>query len=118
MVVAMYPRQRDVMSTLPVYKAGKRAAAGGVKLSSNENPYPPLPSVLEVIAQAANQINRYPDPGSAALVQAIADRHVEHQRGKTGLKCEGRGDHAQADRAAVRGQQESEGKDEHHPEKT
>lgn len=75
MVDAMYPRQRDVMSTLPVYKAGKRAAAGGVKLSSNENPYPPLPSVLEVIAQAANQINRYPDPGSAALVQAIADRH-------------------------------------------
>lgn len=75
MVVAMYPRQRDVMSTLPVYKAGKRAAVGGVKLSSNENPYPPLPSVLEAIAKAASQINRYPDPGSTALVEAIAERH-------------------------------------------
>jgi histidinol-phosphate aminotransferase len=71
----MYPRQRDVMSTLPVYKAGKRAAAGGVKLSSNENPYPPLPSVLEAIERAATQVNRYPDPGSTALVQAIAERH-------------------------------------------
>lgn len=63
------------MSTLPVYKAGKRAAAGGVKLSSNENPYPPLPSVLEAIEQAATQINRYPDPGSTTLVEAIAARH-------------------------------------------
>lgn len=74
-VVAMYPRQRDAMSTLPVYKAGKRAAAGGVKLSSNENPYPPLPSVIAAVEQAATQINRYPDPGSAALVEAIAERH-------------------------------------------
>lgn len=71
----MYPRQRDVMSTLPVYKAGKRAAAGGVKLSSNENPYPPLPSVLGAIERAATQINRYPDPGSADLIEAIAARH-------------------------------------------
>lgn len=71
----MYPRQRQAMAALPTYKAGKRADPGGVKLSSNENPYPPLPSVLEAIAEAAANLNRYPDPASTALVEAIAARH-------------------------------------------
>lgn len=70
----MYPRQRQAMSSLPTYKAGRRADPGGVKLSSNENPYPPLPSVLEAIAVAAADLNRYPDPASSVLVEAIAAR--------------------------------------------
>ena len=46
-------RLRDVLSRMPDYKPGKPAAArAGVtayKLSSNENPYGPLPSVLSAI---------------------------------------------------------------------
>jgi histidinol-phosphate aminotransferase len=42
------------------------------KLSSNENPYPPLPGVLEAVAAAAAQVNRYPDMGCAALYDALA----------------------------------------------
>ena len=44
------------------------------KLSSNENPYPPLPGVLEAVAQATTRFNRYPDMGASALYAAIAKR--------------------------------------------
>src|SRR6185503_16201821 len=37
------------------------------KLSSNENPYPPLPGVLEAATRAAEEMNRYPDMGSTAF---------------------------------------------------
>jgi histidinol-phosphate aminotransferase len=42
------------------------------KLSSNENPYPPLPGVLEAVARAAAEMNRYPDMGCVALYDALA----------------------------------------------
>jgi histidinol-phosphate aminotransferase len=42
------------------------------KLSSNENPYPPLPGVVEAARRAAEQMNRYPDMGNAALYDALA----------------------------------------------
>ena len=71
------PRFRPVLDTVPAYKPGKApvAAAGQAhKLSSNESPYGPLPSVLEVIAEAASGINRYPDNGAEALIGALAER--------------------------------------------
>ncbi len=59
------PRIREVLSRLPAYVPGKPAAAPegqtAYKCSSNENPYQPLPSVLAVIREAAETINRYPD---------------------------------------------------------
>jgi histidinol-phosphate aminotransferase len=42
------------------------------KLSSNENPYPPLPGVLEAVSRAAAQMNRYPDMGCVGLYDALA----------------------------------------------
>lgn len=71
------PRFRPVLDTVPAYKPGKApvtVAGEAHKLSSNESPYGPLPSVLEVIAKAAGDINRYPDNGAAALTAAIAER--------------------------------------------
>jgi histidinol-phosphate aminotransferase len=71
------PRFRPVLDTVPAYKPGQAptAAAGEAhKLSSNESPYGPLPSVVEVIAEAARAVNRYPDNGAAALTEAIAQR--------------------------------------------
>lgn len=69
---------RPAISSLPAYKAGKPAPAGpgGVsfKLSSNENPYPPLPGVLEAVTEASARMNRYPDATNAALLSAVADR--------------------------------------------
>jgi histidinol-phosphate aminotransferase len=71
------PRFRPVLDTVPAYKPGQAPAAGAGqahKLSSNESPYGPLPSVLEVLAGAGGEINRYPDNGAEALIAALAAR--------------------------------------------
>lgn len=72
-------RLRDTLRSVPAYTPGKPAAPHEgltpYKLSSNENPYPPLPAVVDVLARAAGNVNRYPDMAATALVQAIADHH-------------------------------------------
>ncbi len=71
------PRFRQVLGTFPPYRPGKvpAAVAGQAhKLSSNESPYGPLPSVAEVIAEAGHGVNRYPDNGAEALTAALAAR--------------------------------------------
>ena len=69
-------RLREVLGQMPDYKPGKAASAPpGVtpyKLSSNENPYGPLPSVLAAIGEGATTINRYPDMAVTALTQRLA----------------------------------------------
>jgi len=73
------PRLRQTLDRLPAYVAGRpptgTAGLTPYKLSSNENPYAPLPGVLEAISAAAAGMNRYPDPASTALVDALATRH-------------------------------------------
>jgi histidinol-phosphate aminotransferase len=65
---------RPAVAALPPYLPGARASgASVVKLSSNENPYPPLPSVIAAIAEGAADTNRYPDMYATALVEAIAE---------------------------------------------
>ena len=64
---------RPVLSSLPAYVPG-RTVPGAIKLASNETPYPPLPHVLERIAAAAAQANRYPDSSSTTLTNALAER--------------------------------------------
>jgi len=71
------PRFRPVLDTVHAYKPGQAptAAVGEAhKLSSNESPYGPLPSVVDVIAEAGRGVNRYPDNGAGALIEAIATR--------------------------------------------
>jgi histidinol-phosphate aminotransferase len=71
------PRFRSVLDGFPAYKPGRTpvSTTGKThKLSSNESPYAPLPSVAEVITEAARSINRYPDNGAVALTEAIAER--------------------------------------------
>jgi histidinol-phosphate aminotransferase len=68
-------RLRAAIAGLPAYKAGKPPApfeGASFKLASNENPYPPLPGVLKAATVAAEEINRYPDFGSAALIEELA----------------------------------------------
>ena len=70
------PRLRSALDDLPVYRAGQPAGAGDAgKLSANENPFAPLPAVLQIVAGAAATLNRYPDPASTALTEAIAGRY-------------------------------------------
>ncbi|MFF2272440.1 histidinol-phosphate transaminase [Agromyces sp. NPDC058136] len=67
--------QRDVIGRLPVYKPGRPAAQGAVKLSSNENPFPPLPSVVAAVAAGLESIQRYPDLGAAELTLRLAEHY-------------------------------------------
>ncbi len=74
---AQSPRFRPVLDEFAPYKPGKNPSAPdgrSFKLSSNESPWGPLPSVLKVLAESAACINRYPDNGSAELIAAIARR--------------------------------------------
>lgn len=68
---------RADLAEIPVYRPGRPAPGSGptYKLSSNENPYPPLPGVLDAVARAATEVNRYPDMAATALVDAIAARY-------------------------------------------
>lgn len=72
------PRLRADIEALPAYRAGQRPVPRtdlvAYKISSNENPFPPLPSVLAAISVAAREIHRYPDPFSRRLVEALAER--------------------------------------------
>jgi histidinol-phosphate aminotransferase len=65
---------RPMLASLPAYVPG-RSVPGAIKLASNETPYPPLPSVLARIAEAAADINRYPDNASVALTEALAAKY-------------------------------------------
>lgn len=72
------PKLRPEMAKLPTYKAGKKVepvdGLSAYKLSSNEIAHSPLPSVVAVIVDAATEINRYPDPFTSKLNQALADK--------------------------------------------
>lgn len=47
-----------------------------VKLNTNENPYPPSPQVMKVLAQIQpEQLRRYPDPLGNAFREAAAEVH-------------------------------------------
>lgn len=65
-------RLRPEITSIVPYRQGGTAAEDAFKLSSNENPYPPLPSVLEAIAQSS--INRYPEGSAAALRERLGAR--------------------------------------------
>jgi histidinol-phosphate aminotransferase len=71
------PRFRPVLESFAPYKPGKTPTAAdgsSYKLSSNESPYGPLPSVLAVLADAAGTLNRYPDNACGELTAALAAR--------------------------------------------
>lgn len=69
---------RPEAAGLPVYKPGRRPAEidgrPAYKLSSNENPYPPLPGVLAAATAACEELNRYPDLAVPRLTEVLAGR--------------------------------------------
>ncbi len=72
------PPPRETVAAIPAYVAGKpptpRPGQQVYKLSSNENPYPPLPGVVEAAEIAVGQMNRYPDMGNTTLYEALSER--------------------------------------------
>jgi histidinol-phosphate aminotransferase len=77
MVPPTTPRFRSVLDRFAAYKPGKVVPAAdgrSFKLSSNESPFGPLPSVVAAITAAAGEIHRYPDNAGLALTEAISRR--------------------------------------------
>ena len=67
-------RIRPEIAALPAYKQGRQAGADAFKLSSNENPFEPLPSVVAAV-QTAVAFNRYPDATASRLRARLAERY-------------------------------------------
>ena len=66
-------RLRPEIVALPAYRQGKAADAAAFKLSSNENPFDPLPGVVEAV-NAVSTFNRCPDASALALRERLAAR--------------------------------------------
>jgi histidinol-phosphate aminotransferase len=66
---------RPDLRGVPVYRPGRPTGETEhlTALASNENPYPPLPSVVDAITSAALQVHRYPEMTAATLGHAVAD---------------------------------------------
>ncbi|HEU5012301.1 MAG TPA: aminotransferase class I/II-fold pyridoxal phosphate-dependent enzyme, partial [Roseiflexaceae bacterium] len=68
---------KEYIVNLPPYKPPtltRQQPAGMVKLSSNENPRGPSPRAVAAMQAALGNVYRYPDAGSLALRQALAER--------------------------------------------
>lgn len=71
---------RPIIDTIPAYRQGKpapiSAGARSYKISSNENPFDPLPSVRRAIEeQTLGHINRYPDMRGWDVVERLSARY-------------------------------------------
>ena len=64
-------RVRDDVLAVPAYRQGAAPSSDGFKLSSNENPFDPLPSVLASMAEAST-LNRYAAAAMTELRSEIA----------------------------------------------
>jgi histidinol-phosphate aminotransferase len=73
-------RPRPAVDLMPAYRPGKGAAqaeaehgiTNAIKLASNENPLPPIRSILDAVAAAAAGANRYADHRATAVRQRLA----------------------------------------------
>jgi histidinol-phosphate aminotransferase len=82
-VASAGPAVRPAIAALPAYKPGRNPAdlareigvERAVKLASNEVAFPPLPAVVQALATAAAETNRYPDNGAVVLTAALAERY-------------------------------------------
>ncbi|CAH0203476.1 Putative phenylalanine aminotransferase [Microbacterium oxydans] len=68
------PRIRPAIAALAPYRQGKPAGPDAFKLSSNENPFDPLPSVVEALTHIT-PINRYPDATAGRLRERLGARY-------------------------------------------
>ena len=75
MIKASTPPVRDDLKDLTPYGAPQIDVP--VRLNTNENPYPPSPSLVraiaDAVAEAAATLNRYPDRDAVELRKDLAD---------------------------------------------
>ena len=72
------PQPKEWIMGIAPYVPGKSSGDGGqklVKLSANENPLGCSPAAGEALNAASASVDRYPDPGSTKLREAIAAKY-------------------------------------------
>ena len=72
------PQPKEWIMGIAPYVPGKSSGDDGkklVKLSANENPLGCSPAAGEALNAASTSVDRYPDPGSTKLREAIADKY-------------------------------------------
>lgn len=68
--------ENNVRRVVPYTPGEQPKNTNVIKLNTNENPYPPSPSVKTVLdSYDCGNMRLYPDPDSTVLVDAIADRY-------------------------------------------
>lgn len=73
-------RTRPAVDSLPAYRPGKAASqaeaehgiTNAIKLASNENPLPPIASIVEAVTKAAMGANRYADHRASAVRERLS----------------------------------------------
>lgn len=68
--------QRNSLQAIPAYKQGATPGEHekAFKLSSNENPFAPLPGVTTGLVELLGNINEYPNAAAPELVSMLAER--------------------------------------------
>lgn len=91
------PRLREELGDVPGPRSGPSVEPSAsadwpvYRLSSNENPYPPLPSVQERIVAGVGRFNRYPDIACSELTDLLAqflgvpESHIALGTGSVGV---------------------------------
>ncbi|WP_336648818.1 histidinol-phosphate transaminase [Microbacterium sp. MMO-10] len=69
------PPTNPRLDAVPAYKQGRSAPAGASKLSSNESPHPPLPSVVSAVADRLGSLHRYPQMAAPEIIGRLAERY-------------------------------------------
>ena len=64
-------RLRPEIAALPAYRQGRPAPADGYKLSSNENPFDPLPSVIAAVSEAVTAVRAIRGPQVGGFANAV-----------------------------------------------
>jgi histidinol-phosphate aminotransferase len=73
-------RPRPAVELMPAYRPGKAASqaeaehgiTNAIKLASNENPLPPIQSIVEAVTAAATGANRYADHRATAVRERLS----------------------------------------------
>jgi histidinol-phosphate aminotransferase len=67
---------REPLKKYSAYEPGEQPIGDGwVKLNTNENPFPPIPEIIEDIKNAVNErLNRYPDPLALEVRKALLNQ--------------------------------------------
>ena len=75
-VIAMKNWRDNIRKVVPYTPGEQPKKEGMIKLNTNENPYPPSPSVRKRLEEmSVDTLRLYPDPTAGVLVRALADHY-------------------------------------------